>query len=221
MDRPWDNPNIFGVMMAVGLVLAVGILVRSPNPKVESQGEGRVSGVEGGSLSKVQGWGGRAWKWLRFALWLGAAGVMGVGLVKSIAGGRGWGWRVRGVSGWQGMKAKVESRKRKPLTQKWKAESRKRKWAFPSPNPSPKEREGLPWVGRRRFGLKSVVSGPWSVVGRAREFGHLGGDRRGRVAGVFGIAQVEGAVARRAVSVANANDFRRGVGRRRGKGRCR
>ena len=48
------------------------------------------------------------------------------------------------------------------------------------------------------------------VSGRtgAAELGHLGGDRLVfRVVGVLELRQVEGAVARRAVSVANANDF--------------
>jgi hypothetical protein len=69
---PWENPNTFGMLMGVGFVLGVGSL-----------------------KSKVQSLKSGAWKhptskwmlWLTAVLLLGAAGAVGVGLVKSYSRG--------------------------------------------------------------------------------------------------------------------------------------
>ena len=73
---PWDNPNIFGMLMGVGFVLAVGRLVQS-----QSSAECRVVSAEFGK------WKWCALRWLRGGFLLAAVGMMGLGLVKSYSRG--------------------------------------------------------------------------------------------------------------------------------------
>jgi hypothetical protein len=65
---PWDNPNTFGALMGVGLVLAVGQIVHSP-------------------LSSVHSLPANCWVRVKRALLLAAAGAMAFGLVKSYSRG--------------------------------------------------------------------------------------------------------------------------------------
>ena len=78
---PWDNPNTFGMLMGGGLVLTMGLLVQSLKSKVQSLS---IAEWGGPSLtSKVQCLKSNACR----TLLLAAAGVMGVGLVKSYSRG--------------------------------------------------------------------------------------------------------------------------------------
>ena len=85
---PWDNPNTFGMLMGVGLVLAVGKLVQSLKPKVQIRPSAEF-GVRSAEhpTSNIQhpilNWG----LWVKNAFFLGATAVMGVGLVKSYSRG--------------------------------------------------------------------------------------------------------------------------------------
>ena len=78
---PWDNPNTFGLLMGVGLVLAVGRLVQSLKSKVQSlpNAEHRTSNIQ----HPILNWG----LWVKGAFFLGAAAVMGVGVLKSYSRG--------------------------------------------------------------------------------------------------------------------------------------
>ncbi len=72
----WGNPNTFGMLMGVGVVLAIGQAVLG----LKSEGQSR-STAEGGMRS-VQ-W----WHWIKTLLYLTAAGLCGLGLVKSYSRG--------------------------------------------------------------------------------------------------------------------------------------
>ena len=105
---PWDNPNVFGVLMGVGVVLAAGRLVQSPRSKVyslKSWGrEHRTSNTEHRTL--------KLGPWLTRGFFLAAAGVMGVGLVKSYSRGA-WVGAALGLAYLGYFVAKAESRKQK------------------------------------------------------------------------------------------------------------
>ena len=88
---PWDNPNIFGVLMGVGVVLAVGRMVagnaemlkteklKAEGEKAERDGQCPPANIEHPASN---------WRvWLMRAFLLAAAVVMGVGLVKSYSRG--------------------------------------------------------------------------------------------------------------------------------------
>ena len=72
----WDNPNTFGVLMAVGVVLATGWAVSG----VKCQ-------VSGDEKAEIRKWKAGIGRWVGIALLVGAAGVCGVGLVKSYSRG--------------------------------------------------------------------------------------------------------------------------------------
>lgn len=68
----WWNPNTFGLLMGLGLVLALGRMLSPKAEMLKAEGEHQTS----------------HWRlWLRQGLFLAAAGVMGVGLVKSYSRG--------------------------------------------------------------------------------------------------------------------------------------
>ncbi len=92
----WDNPNSFGMLMAVGIALALGALVQGLRFKVQNWGtESRVRSqeLEGGNIehptSNVEHriWASRAWISIKVIFFFAAAGVMLVGLVKSYSRG--------------------------------------------------------------------------------------------------------------------------------------
>ena len=80
---PWDTPNTFGMLMGVGAVLAVGMLV---SRKAESR---KLKAEMGGEhpTYNVQHRTSNSWRWIRRGLLVGAAGAMGIGLVKSYSRG--------------------------------------------------------------------------------------------------------------------------------------
>lgn len=75
----WDNPNVYGMLMAVGLVVAVGQILLARRIIEPSTG--------GNAKAKYTLRTGRIVCWLRVTLPLAAAAVMGVGLVKSYSRG--------------------------------------------------------------------------------------------------------------------------------------
>jgi hypothetical protein len=120
---PWDNPNTFGVLMGVGLVLAVGKLVQSLKPKVQSQTSAEC-GVRTAECRTLN-----LWPWLQRLFFLAAATVMGVGLVNSYSRGA-WVGTVVALAylGYQIGKAergmgRGKSRKRKAERRNWEGES--------------------------------------------------------------------------------------------------
>jgi O-antigen ligase len=130
---PWDNPNTFGVLMGVGLVLAGGVLVQSPKSKVQSLRSKVQSGPEH-PTSNIQRRTSNLAGWVRAAFFLAAAVVMGVGLVKSYSRGA-----------WVGTVVAL-------AYLFLKAESRKQKAEIPS-GPRP-----LRWSGRRWVALAIVCA---------------------------------------------------------------
>lgn len=72
----WDNPNVFGMLMGVGLVLALGRAVSG----IKFQ---EVPGRENKHPTST----GKAWCWVKFVLFLIAAGLCGLGLVRSYSRG--------------------------------------------------------------------------------------------------------------------------------------
>jgi len=76
---PWDNPNTFGMLIGVGAVLAVGSLASTVLSLESGGGEHPTSNIQH-PTSKL-------WGWVKAAVLLAAAGVMGVGLVKSYSRG--------------------------------------------------------------------------------------------------------------------------------------
>ena len=105
----WDNPNTFGVLMAVGVVLAVGWAVSG----VRCQ-------VSGDKEAESRKWKAEIGRWVGIALLAAAAVGCGVGLVKSYSRGA-WLGAVCGLGfiGYQVVRcqvsgaAKTESRKQK------------------------------------------------------------------------------------------------------------
>jgi hypothetical protein len=107
---PWDNPNTFGMLMGVGVVLALGrgrrgILgkaeklktemlkgegeaakAESRNQKAETQGEYPTSSAER-RTSNAEHRRSKWWVWAKRLFFLAAAGAMGVGLVRSYSRG--------------------------------------------------------------------------------------------------------------------------------------
>jgi O-antigen ligase len=77
---PWDNPNIFGVLMGAGLVLA-GTLVQGPKSKARSPSS--VRGPQ--SMAKCSA--ATIWKWTRLVTCVASAGLTGLGLMKSYSRG--------------------------------------------------------------------------------------------------------------------------------------
>ena len=99
---PWDNPNTFGVLVAVGAVLGVGMLMSAAR-KAES----------GKQKADIQ-------RWVRMVLLIAPTVVCGIGLLKSYSRGAwlgavcGLGFIVYQVVRWQvAGAAKTESRKQK------------------------------------------------------------------------------------------------------------
>lgn len=83
----WNTPNTFGVLMAVGFVLAVGLVL-----------QGTVSVAACGPAAQRQGT-----RWSQLTIWLACAGATGTGLIQSYSRGAwlgtalglawlGWGW---------------------------------------------------------------------------------------------------------------------------------
>ena len=160
---PWDNPNTFGMLMGVGVVLAVGRLAERLKAKGERlkccDEEHRTSDAE--HRTSKWGWGFRA------ALLVMAAGVMGVGLVKSYSRGA-----------WVGAAVGLAYLLYYPRIARMDAKG---------------DREANRW-GWRRVRARNWL--PVSVILLSLV-----------VIGFWSFRQAEGGVARRAYSVANANDF--------------
>ena len=71
----WRNPNIYGLLIGVGMVLATGLLFQSLKPEVQSQK-----------------WGGQKWKvrlvrWFKIIFFLTVAITLSIGLIKSYSRG--------------------------------------------------------------------------------------------------------------------------------------
>ena len=158
---PWDNPNVFGVLMGVGVVLAAGRLVQSPRSKVYSL---KSWGREHRTL--------KLGPWLRRGFFLAAAGVMGVGWVKSYSRGA-WVGAALGLAYLGYFVAKAESRKQKAEMGRGKVETLKAEV------------------------LKAVRS--WLVLAIISVAVGL--------LAFWSCRHTEWAVARRAYTLANANDF--------------
>ena len=87
---PWDNPNTFGVLMGVGVVLALanGRRLRKKSGKAE----GRMKNAEGKAniqhpTSNIEHRTSNLRLWLTGAFFLGAAGVMGGGVAEELQPG--------------------------------------------------------------------------------------------------------------------------------------
>jgi hypothetical protein len=80
---PWDNPNTFGMLMGVGVVLSAGMLME----RLKAKGQRLKTKVQGASNAEVSQWRWCALRWLGCCFLLAAAGVMGWGLVKSYSRG--------------------------------------------------------------------------------------------------------------------------------------
>jgi hypothetical protein len=92
---PWDNPNTFGMLMGVGLVLALGSL-KSKDQSLKSKVQSRPNaektripriGTEGGPAPRSTLYAPRCGRWLKRAFLVVAAGVMSFGLLKSYSRG--------------------------------------------------------------------------------------------------------------------------------------
>ena len=106
---PWDNPNIYGMLMGVGLVLAVGMIVQSLKSKIQSPCQ-----KEKHSTSNIQrSTTNRGWlRWVTTLLFAGAAALCGIGLFKSYSRGA-WLGAVIGFAYllWQSSKAESTNQK--------------------------------------------------------------------------------------------------------------
>ena len=69
---PWDNPNIFGMLMGVGVVLAIGRAI---------------SGADKSTFQSLKSKAGQWWSWVSSAVLAIAAVVCGIGLVRSYSRG--------------------------------------------------------------------------------------------------------------------------------------
>ena len=195
--EPWDNPNTFGVLMGVGVILAVGRLVQSRSSadcglrnaefSKRSAGGGlnlepRTSNVE----PRTARWG----RWLTAGLFGAAAGVTGVGLVKSYSRGAWVGTAVAlylsRLAGWSVFSALRQST----------AEYAK----YAGREPVRQVRMHLEFFFRVFCVFRGLCGGGGRVA-LATVVVSIG------ILGFWNLRHFEGPVARRAVSVANANDF--------------
>lgn len=79
---PWNNPNVFGMLMGVGLVLGLGRAVSGVRGQVSGkENEHPTSNIQHSTSN------GKAWRWVQVFLFLTAAGLCGLGLVKSYSRG--------------------------------------------------------------------------------------------------------------------------------------
>ncbi|MGO8931113.1 MAG: O-antigen ligase family protein [Limisphaerales bacterium] len=178
---PWENPNTFGMLMGVGVVLAVGRLVQSLKPKVQSRSSAEC-GVRTAELaegehptSNIQHRTSKLVGWLKAAFFLAAAGLMGVGLVKSWSRGA---W-VGAAVGLAYLYLNVEGRRKNA---EWgKAESRKQK----AEAGEPKTEIGA----ARNWAAVAVMCASIAVLA------------------FWSFRYTDKVVVRRLYSVANANDF--------------
>lgn len=77
---PWDNPNLFGLLMGTGLVLAVGMVVLGVGCLVSGEGrDHRTSNVQRSTFKFA--------RWVLLVVGLGAVLLCGIGLVKSYSRG--------------------------------------------------------------------------------------------------------------------------------------
>jgi O-antigen ligase len=200
---PWDNPNTFGVLMGAGAVLAIGLLAsgkaESRKQKAEMGGEHPASNIQ----HPTSNWG----RWVlgkaesrkqkaeigtgqaemlkaarRWAV-VAAAGAMGVGLVRSYSRGAWVGTAVALMY----LLLKAERRKQKAEIGRGKGESGKQRAETSRGNAEKPKTEKL--TVARRWGTVAVICAAVGVVG------------------FWTFQQSAGSVARRAYSVANANDF--------------
>lgn len=72
---PWNNPNLYGLLMGLGLVLATGLTVQSLRTKDQLK---TATGTQ-----RTHGWR----FWMKTVFFLAAAGVTSMGLVKSLSRG--------------------------------------------------------------------------------------------------------------------------------------
>jgi len=117
---PWDNPNMFGVLMGVGAVLALGSLMSQVQSLKSCGGEHPTSNIQHPTF--------KLWRWVKAALLLAAAGAMGVGLVKSYSRGA-WVGAAVGMAYLAYQVGKAETLKTESGQEK--AESRKQKAEIP------------------------------------------------------------------------------------------
>jgi O-antigen ligase len=162
---PWGNPNTFGVLMGVGMVLSVGSLKSKVQSRLSAEGgmpSAECEGKAGGEhpTSNIQHRTSNLVSWLQVAFFLGAAGVMGVGLMKSYSRGA-WVGAAVGLA----LIANAECRRQNEEC-----------------------RSAVGWAGRR-WVLLAIICASFGVLG------------------FWSFRDTERVVARRAYTVANANDF--------------
>lgn len=193
---PWDNPNTFGLLMGVGVVLAVGSAMgRLVSRNAESRklkaemGGGAVEGPEHRTSNfepRSLNWAG----WVAGGFYLAAAGVMGVGLLKSYSRGA-WVGAAAGLAclGWQMLR-----------TEKLKAEIRSAGHGTlnlePRTSNGSTELSAVQGSGFKVQGSKFTGAFALAVVMVSL-----------MVIGCWNLRHTPGVVARRVYSVANANDF--------------
>jgi len=193
---PWDNPNIFGMLMGVGCVLAVGQVIGRLKAKGQSSKalfEHPTSNFEhptsneGPKESEI-------WRWLKLVFFVTAAVVCGLGLVKSYSRGAWLGVAVGlGYLGWSWWTARTH------LTLALKTKHLIRPSATFSPSDAEKGTLGgeggalscvscISWLQRNLVPLSVVLL---SLV----------------ILAFWNFRHTEQPTARRAFSAANVNDF--------------
>ncbi len=190
---PWDNPNIFGMLMGVGCVLAAGRLLilngvekkRHLTPALPPDEAGReaITARDDQRTANIEHrtFGRNVWQWSKFLFFVIAAVVCGIGLLKSYSRGAWVGAAVGlGYTGWSWWRTRTH------LT--------------PALSPHPMGGEGesfsrhscnsrLPVFLRRNWLPTSIIV----VCGMVLMF--------------WNFRHTEQATARRAFSAANINDF--------------
>ncbi len=175
---PWDNPNGFGMLMGVGLVLAAGALVAGFRLQVSGLGS---ESVVRNQWSVVSGW-------LKVGLLLVAAGILGLGLVKSYSRGAWVGTAVGlGFLGW-GCWDRGIRRRRETGREQEKPEVRRAACDTQEHSCHSRDSRVWPWL-RCNFGALLVIAVSVGVLA------------------FWSFRHTEQVVARRALSVGNVNDF--------------
>ncbi len=193
----WDNPNIFGMLMGVGVVLALGqVLIRVGNIQPSTFNLQPSTGKSS------------AWRWAQIPFCLTAAGVMSFGLIKSYSRGA-WLATAMGLAylGYQRFNHEIHQTHEKetpspPIGFPFSAADGEKVAKPDEVFPRGVERAGVRWVFARLCSCISCLS--WS----RRNCFALGLLVLSLAVITFwNYRHTERTVARRAFSVGNVNDF--------------